>query len=184
MEAVPNIVGSLIIWGVLLMQLAVIVGIVGLFLRRDNRWVVLVSRHALAGMFVAVFASILGSYFYSMILGFAPCVLCIYQRWLIIAQLIILTIAVARNDRGVFPYVGGLSIFGFLIAIYHVVILPIQASSYICAPGAVSCLEGYVSGFGYITIPVMALTLFAFLIVLWAYGMRVSKGGIVENVIK
>jgi|GEM_PF-3995688 len=184
MEAIPNIVGGLIIWGVLLMQVAVVAGIIGLFLQRDNRWVVLVGRHALAGMFVAVFASILGSYFYSMVLGFAPCVLCIYQRWLIIAQLIVLTIAVARNDRGVFPYVGGISIFGFLIAIYHVVILPIQASSYICAPGAVSCLEGYVSGLGYITIPVMALTLFAFLIVLWAYGMRFQKGDIIENVIK
>lgn len=184
MEAIPNIVGGLIIWGVLLIQVAVIFGIIGLFLRRDKRWVVLVGRHALAGMFIVVFASILGSYFYSMVLGFAPCVLCIYQRWLIIAQLIILTIAVARNDRGVFPYVGGLSVFGLVIATYHVVILPIQASSYICAPGAVSCLEGYVSGFGYITIPVMALTLFAFLIVLWAYGVRAQKSDIIENVIK
>ncbi len=170
-----NIIGDFIIWGVLLMQIAVVIGIIGLFLRRDNRWVVLVGRHALAGMFVSVFASILGSYFYSMVLGFAPCVLCIYQRWLIISQLVVLTIAVARDDRGIFPYVGGLSIVGFLIAIYHVVILPIQASSYICAPGAVSCLEGYISGFGYITIPVMALTLFAFLIVLWIYGRRYQK---------
>lgn len=173
--AVLDIIGNLIIWGVLLMQIAVVVGIIGLFLRRDNRWVALVGQHALATMFVVVLVSILGSYFYSMVLEFAPCVLCIYQRWLIMSQLVILTIAVARNDRGILPYIGGLSIFGILIATYHAVILPLQASSYICAPGAVSCLEGYVSGFGYITIPVMSLTLFAFLIVLWAYGMRAQK---------
>jgi disulfide bond formation protein DsbB len=162
---------DLMMFGTLLMQVAVLVGIVGLFLPH-NTWSRFVAENALPLTFLVVFFSVFGSFYYSNILDFAPCKLCVYQRWIMISQLIVLGLAVVRGDKKILPYIGALSVSGMLIALFQVLILPSLNSSIICLPGEVSCLTDYVTGFGYITIPVMSLTVFALLVVLWFYEIR------------
>lgn len=160
-------------WGVLALQVCVILGLVGLFVRR-GALARFVERRALVLSFLLVIGSLLGSFYYSEILGFEPCRLCIYQRWLMVALAIVTGLAAYRRDRGAFPYIAGLSLTGLLIALYQT-LLPVLQSSYICAPGEVSCTADYVTGFGYITIPVMSLTVFAALLIVWAF-QKAPKG--------
>src|SRR5688572_22600159 len=141
--AASTIISDLIMTGVLALQIVTMVGIVGLIFTWEpvSRFV---ERRALMISFLLVGGAVLGSFYYSEILGFEPCRLCIYQRWLMIALTVVTGIAAYRRDWGAFPYIAGLSFTGFLVASYHS-LLPVFQSSYVCAPGEVSCTANYVT---------------------------------------
>jgi disulfide bond formation protein DsbB len=168
--AVPGIMSDFIMWGVLALQILIVVGLAD-FIFKWKLMSRFIERRALILSFLIVGGSILGSFYYSSILGFEPCRLCIYQRWLMIALTVVTGIAAYRQDRGAFPYIAGISLTGFLVALYHT-LLPFIQSNYVCAPGEISCTVSYVTGFGYITIPVMALTVFASMLLVWAFQKR------------
>ena len=54
--------------------------------------------------FIAL-AAMLGSLYYSEIRGLAPCVLCWYQRILMYPQVLLLGLAIVKNDRGIADYI-------------------------------------------------------------------------------
>jgi disulfide bond formation protein DsbB len=167
------IISDLVMWGILILQIFIVLGVFELIFRQGaiSRFVerrLPAQSGALALSFLLVVGAVLGSFYYSDILGFEPCRLCIYQRWLMIALTVVTGIAAYRRDRGAFPYIAGLSLVGFLVGLYHT-LLPILQSSYVCAPGEVSCTTNYVTGFGYITIPVMSVTVFAAILLVWAF---------------
>ena len=109
---------------------------------------------------------------YSEILGFAPCGLCWVQRVFLYPLVVLFALALWKKDRGIANYVIALSIPGALVALYqHYLqmgggsLLPCPAT----AAEAVDCGVRFVFEFGYITFPLMAFTLFAFLIVLMLF---------------
>lgn len=103
----------------------------------------------------------LGSLYFSEIRHFTPCILCWYQRILMYPLTMILTVGILRRDKKIYQYVLPLSILGFIIAMYHVLlqkgILPESIAP--CTLGA-SCNTKYTGYFGFITIPVMSATAF------------------------
>ena len=68
--------------------------------------------------FVALLA-VLGSLYYSQMLGFAPCNLCWYQRICLFPLIFILGIAAFHNDRKIGIYVYPQIILGALIAFFQ-----------------------------------------------------------------
>ena len=80
---------------------------------------------------------------------------------------IILGIAYFTKDKGIEKYVMSLSVIGGLIAIYHYFTQRFQLSTS-CLPGEEACTRIYTFAYGYITIPVMAASAFA-LIILFSY---------------
>lgn len=104
--------------------------------------------------------AVLGGLYYSEIKRYTPCALCWYQRILMYPLVIIIAVGILRKDKYLYQYVLPMSISGWLIALYQVLlqsgILPEAAAP--CAIG-VSCVTKYL-GFGFITIPVMSLTAF------------------------
>jgi disulfide bond formation protein DsbB len=106
-----------------------------------------------------------GSLFLSDVAGFVPCEMCWYQR-ICMYPLSLLTLfaAVHRDYRFAryllpFPVIGaGVSIYHLLIE-NHVVSTPAQ-----CNVGA-GCTVKWINYFGYMTIPTLALTAFALLII-------------------
>ena len=102
-----------------------------------------------------------GSLYFSEIRHFTPCILCWYQRILMYPLVIIIGVGIFRKDKLLYQYVLPLSILGTLIAFYHVLlqngILPEAVAP--CILGA-SCTIKYIGYFGFITIPVMSLTVF------------------------
>lgn len=132
---------------------------IGIFLRKN---------YLIFGFIVSLVAT-LGSLFYSDIMGYEPCTLCWYQRILIYPQVLLFGLAIFRKDRKIYPYILALSIPGALIAFYHYMLqLGIMGESVVCSivGYSVSCSENFFTNFGYITIPMMALTSFILIIIL------------------
>lgn len=104
----------------------------------------------------------LGSLYYSEIRHFTPCILCWYQRILMYPLILIVAVGIIRKDKLLHLYVLPMSVLGFFIAFYHVLlqkgILPETVAP--CTLGA-SCITKHIGYFGFITIPVMSLTAFA-----------------------
>lgn len=131
----------------------------------QNKFVLLfVKKNAtLIAFIVATFAT-LGSLYYSEIMGYEPCKLCWIQRIFMYPQVILLGLALIKKETIVSTYNSiVLSILGGLVAGYHYLLqigavpnLPCSAVGY-----SVSCSQRFVLEFGYLTIPMMALTAFA-----------------------
>lgn len=123
-------------------------GCIGHFLSQNGTWMALV---------VATAATIL-SLMYSEVVGFEPCRLCWFQRIVIFPQVFILGMAWVRNQGSVIrDYSIMLAVIGVVISARHYLLQVLQSSAN-CDALAVSCSAKYVFHFGYITIPMMALT--------------------------
>ena len=104
----------------------------------------------------------LGSLYFSEVRNFVPCEYCWYQRIAMYPLALILLIASVRRDKNIIPYALTLSLAGFGISAYHyqLQLFPEQSSS--CGLDA-SCTYRWIEVFGFVTIPLLALTSFAFI---------------------
>ncbi len=111
--------------------------------------------------------STLGSVFFSNVMGFAPCVLCWYQRIALFPLIIILAAGLFPFDKRVVKYALPLTITGWLAALYHNLLYSgvIPESIQPCSQG-VSCTEEYIDLFGFLTIPMLSLLSFSIIIAL------------------
>src|SRR3989338_1577464 len=106
---------------------------------------------------------------YSEVLNYVPCYHCWIQRIFMFPQVFLFSVAWWRKDRNEFWYSWPLLVAGTLDAIYLNYIYYFNPSSAPCDATGVSCAQIYVSVFGgYISIPSLALTSFASLLVLLA----------------
>ena len=117
--------------------------------------------------------STLGSLFFSYVVGFAPCVLCWYQRIFLFPLVILLAMGLFPFDRSVVKYARPLAIVGWMIALYHNLLYSgiIPESIQPCSQG-VSCTEKYIDLFGFITIPMLSLLSFSTIIGLLIFLQR------------
>ncbi len=127
-----------------------------------------VNKKILTLGFLISLGALLASLFYSEIAGFPPCSLCWYQRVLIYPQVVLFGLALVRKEKLIINYVLVLSALGALIAAYQYYLQLGGPSLVPCsaAESAVSCLKIYTLNFGYITIPLMAFSIFLLLAVL------------------
>jgi disulfide bond formation protein DsbB len=132
-----------------------------------TRWI---HKHGLTLAFLVVLGAVAASFVYSDVIGYAPCTLCWYQRAFMIPLVFLLGIAAWRKDRAIIPYALALAGIGGLIALNHVWLQTGGGSFIPCPAGGVSCDQRFVYEFGYITIPVMSLTAFAFVGALLAHA--------------
>ncbi len=105
-------------------------------------------------------------------LGFPACSLCWSQRAFLYPQVVLFAIAAWRNDTAIAIYSIALSLVGGLIALYQHYLQMGGGSLLPCPPTATEALDCNVRfyfEFGYITFPLMAATLFGFLIVLMLF---------------
>lgn len=124
------------------------------------------GRNAILFSFIVTLGGIFGSLFYSEIVGFAPCALCWWQRVFLYPQAVIFGLALWKQYEGADIYGIYLSAIGGLIALINAY-LQFGGVSFIPCPAiGPSCSQRYFLEFGYVTIPTMALTAFAAIIVL------------------
>lgn len=99
-----------------------------------------------------------GSLFFSYVMGFAPCVLCWYQRICLFPLVLILAAGLFPLDRSVVRYALPLTLVGWLIAGYHNLVYAgvVPESLQPCTSG-VSCSEEYLELFGFLSIPMLSL---------------------------
>lgn len=130
-----------------------------------------IGTHALWFGFVVSLVAMLGSLYYSDVLGYEPCKLCWYQRIFMYPQVFLFGLALWRREPfRIWAYSTFLSLIGGAIALFHyyiqtsprpLVTLPCSALGY-----SASCTETFAVQMGYITIPMMALSAFIVLLIL------------------
>ncbi len=113
------------------------------------------------------FAATLGSLYFSEIRGFAPCILCWYQRIAIYPLVFIIGAGILKGDKKVYHYVLPLSVIGLGISVFHNLlywrIIPEALAP--CVAG-VSCTTRFIQYFGFVTIPFLSFSAFALITIL------------------
>ena len=135
----------------------------------------LIERHALRLSFAATLAAVLGSLYYSEVVGYEPCFLCWWQRVFMYPQVLIAGIALWMNDRHALRYIMALSAVGAAIAGYHYLLEWGLVPSGLCPTTGPNCAQRFVYEFGYITIPMMSLTAFAVSFLIALAGRNVGR---------
>lgn len=125
-----------------------------------------VGRYSIPLGLLASVSAILGSLFYSELVGYEPCVLCWWQRLFIYPQAVLFGVAVWAKNKSVFLYSVPLSILGGIVALYHSYVYMGGESILPCTALGGACSKVYVMEFGYITIPSLSLTIIVYLLVL------------------
>ena len=118
--------------------------------------------------FIVAVIAMLGSLTYSDIIGYEPCKLCWFQRILMYPQVILLGMALMKKDYKMANYSIVLSIIGALVAGYHYLLQIGVAPATTCSVVgySASCSQQFILQYGYITIPMMALSAFFLIIFL------------------
>src|SRR3989344_2842881 len=126
-----------------------------------------ISFNSILFAFILTLGATIGSLIYSEFIGFPACDLCWYQRVLIYPQVIIFLVALIKKNKEIFDYVIGLNIIGIIISGYQYVMQMINYSGPCpIGNGGIACFAKDVFEFGYITLPLMSLTIFVVVIIL------------------
>ncbi|OLN23775.1 disulfide bond formation protein B [Domibacillus antri] len=122
----------------------------------------------------ASFTAMLGSLYFSEIVGYEPCELCWYQRIFMYPLVLILGIAVVKKETNAAIYSLTLSGIGGLISLYHYGIQKVDfLTDTAPACGRVPCTGMYINWLGFITIPFLALTAFT---IIFIASLLIFKG--------
>jgi len=111
--------------------------------------------------------STLGVLFFGEVMHLPTCVLCWYQRIFMFPLALILPIALFPFDRNVLRYALPLASIGFLIAVFHMLLMAglIPENIKPCTQG-VPCSETVIEWFGFVTIPMLSVLAFSVILLL------------------
>lgn len=167
-----NIVNKILAFLTIASQVFIVFGIIHILFFRKNFKKGPASFFYGNGMklaFVVALVATLGSLFYSEVAGFEPCKLCWFQRIFMYPPAVLLGLALIKKDYQLTIYPTVLALIGGAISLYHNYEYFGGVSLIPCPPfglGTTTCTRVLVLEFGYITIPMMALTAFILIILL------------------
>lgn len=164
----------LVAYGGLLMLLMLSVVTFDLFTNRSL--VGPIRRFGLQVAFVVSLAATALTLTYSEVYGFVPCGLCWMQRVFMFPQVLIAGTGIVLRDRMAAYYGMLLAAPGLAIALYQHY-LQMGGSEFITCPsaGGGDCAERILFEFGFMTFPLLAAILFAFLLVLYWYYAKITE---------
>ena len=118
---------------------------------------------------IGTLASLIAEYGF----GLTPCMLCWYQRVFLYPLVIVLGIAMYRDDANISRYTIPLSSIGALVALYHYLEqkVPALKDAIRCTTG-VPCSGHYIDWLGFITIPLLSLLAFGLITFLLAIARK------------
>ena len=122
---------------------------------------------------VVALAATLGSLYFSEVANFIPCPLCWYQRIAMYPLAVVLLVAALLRDRRGVLYAAALPLTGAAIATWHVYLErhpELEGES--CRVGGAPCTTRWIWEFGYVSLPVLALTAFLTIGALLVFAWR------------
>lgn len=182
-DAVAKSAATLAILLQVIVLLVVLLGIAALFSTSARR-ALAALRDTFAGSelwiaFAIALAATAGSLFFSEYSSFIPCRLCWLQRIAMYPLVIILLVGAIRRDRGAAYYALAFPVIGLIIGGYHKYI-EIHPEDELagCKIGA-PCSTKWIEEFGWVTIPVLAMSAFAAILTLllfaWSSGRAATR---------
>lgn len=167
--------------GSVFLQLGTVYLFIEYFFLKEKYLSPYVGRFALEIVFLAAIASETLTLVYSEVFGFVPCALCWIQRGLLFSLMIICAVAwwkrlgkknTAVRDTSIADYGIGLSVVAGVIALYQHYVQMGGSEFVTCPTSGGDCAQRLVFEFGYVTIPLMSLAVFAFFIVVFLIYRR------------
>jgi len=176
-------IGIIFAIGTIIIQIGLLIILLALLWKKDGKIIGFVQKYALWLVLFTSLAAYVGSLTYSEFLGYTPCKLCWFQRIFIYPQAIIAIVALWTKDYRALKYTFALSVVGILFSINHYFLQMTGTSLVPCSSVGQSsaCGGTYIKEFGYITIPMMCMTLFAYSLVVSGIGLFVKKSAIKKN---
>jgi disulfide bond formation protein DsbB len=170
MLAIVNILNGI---GGIVGQILILIFLYVLFFEKNSTAAKTISRYAVPFAFLVALGSVIMSLYYSDVIGYEPCKLCWLQRIFLYPEVILLGLAMWRKEiRLITPYALAVAVVGLPISIYHNLLQLDLVPNIACSASAVSCTKQYVYEFGYITIPLLALTGFLLIILPLIIALR------------
>ncbi len=120
------------------------------------------KKNSLLFAFIVALVATSGSLFFSEIAHYTPCKLCWFQRIFMYPQALLLGIALIRKARDIRYYAIPMSVIGGVFSVVQYILQRLEVNQTCSA--TVPCSTSYFYYFGYITIPMMALTGFVMII--------------------
>ena len=119
------------------------------------------NRSALYVALLAAWIALLGSLYFSEVLGYLPCELCWYQRILMYPLSAVIAVGLIRRDPHLPYLILPFSLIGQGLSTYHYLLekTDIFGAVTVCRSG-VPCTVAWINWFGFITIPFLAMTAF------------------------
>lgn len=154
---------TLLSFGTLILQLAFLGSVFAYCIAPKGKYLKFLEKHAILFGFLMALVGIASSLFYSNVIGYAPCELCWLQRIALYPLAVIFGAELFHKEKGHALWWSGLilSLAGLAVSSYQYVATQFFPTALACAASEVSCAKIYFISFGYITIPMMALTSFA-----------------------
>lgn len=122
--------------------------------------------HLIGWAFGLALIATMSSLYLSEIAHLQPCMLCWYQRIAMYPLVVVLGVGFARGDPGVWRYALPLPLIGLLISSYHVMLQIRPSLELVPCTSGVPCTARLVAVFGFISIPVMATSVFLLILAL------------------
>lgn len=162
---------QILAYGAIFLQAVALVLVVALiFFPKTNPIRAFFKQYTFLFSFVLAFSAVCFSLFYSNVIGFPPCELCWISRITMYPLALLLGMEFYKKDKSILDHSIVLALLNVITSLYHVYIEHGGESSLPCAdPNVVtqvSCATRYVYEFGYVTMPLMALTVSFFILML------------------
>ena len=127
------------------------------------------GRELAMGFLVALVAT-LGSLYFSEIAHFEPCRYCWFQRIAMYPLVPVLGVAAWRKDGGARLSAGLLAGSGLVLSTYHYLLQRFPSLDGGSCSVGIPCTAAYVDEFGFISIPYMAFSGFAFILMMLVWS--------------
>ena len=112
-------------------------------------------------VYIQVWVGVLGSLYFSEVMDLPPCVLCVFQRFLLYPLVIIMAVGFWYRDNKLSHYALPFSILGIIVAVYHnLIYYHIIPESLTPCTVQLPCTVRDFTLWGIISIPTMSLTAF------------------------
>ncbi|NVO03963.1 MAG: disulfide bond formation protein B [Bacteroidetes bacterium] len=169
MPAYVEIVNKILALGTIFLQIVILlIALNFIFNRsRNNKILIFFKDYTFYLGFLIALGAVALSLFYSEIVGFPPCELCWIQRIFLYPQLVLFGMELYKKEKSIVDFSIVFAILGAITSIYHVFVESGALTGPACADpsrGGVSCAIRYIYEFGYVTMPIMALTMSLFII--------------------
>lgn len=162
-------------WGALALQVLAALLIIA-YVKRQSQIGSIVAAAAIPLGFALSLAATIMSLVYSEYFGVEPCGFCWLQRVFLYPQVVLFAVAYLARDARVYLYSLWLSALGAAVALYQHYLQMGGTGVLPCpAAGTADCAKRIIFEMGYITFPLVSLTVFAFLIVLMLYLRRAYR---------
>jgi len=165
------------------LQVAIVGLVIGWILARSGTgpsYLSHVARYAYELAFGASLAATLGSLYYSEVIGYVPCGLCWWQRIFMYPQTILLGIALWKRERQAAIYSMIFSVLGGAIGLYHYALEWGGEGFLPCPATGVSCAARLVFEFGYISLPLMSVSIFTFIYIVLAIRTNIHREAVAD----